>query len=159
MNQGTLFEERRGVNCVEATEGFVQVSLYQLPDPVHSARLKALNAIGEAKVAIDFLKFTVDGLAFLILQKDAQATAQALEAFGAKHIVEANKSLVTVEAVSVRDSEGLVASILATAVETGVELDHIGDSHDRILLVVDEKDAPKLVERLKKKYLEASYED
>jgi len=51
---------------------------------------------------------------------------------------------VLVHAVSIRDEEGLIAGIVHTAIALGIRIDHVGDMHDRMLMVVQKEDAERL---------------
>lgn len=44
-----------------------------------------------------------------------------------------------VHAVNIRDEEGLIAKIIKAAISTSAHVDHIGDMHDRLLMVVPKR--------------------
>ncbi len=138
MHQETAFERPRGVHRIETREGFSQVHVAPRQD-----RAEVLSAVAGAGVSIDFVKLTPGGLSFIVPQSDAAAVAEALQDQASVEI-RPDRSIVLVHAVNIRDEEGLIAKIVRVATEAGVEIDHIGDMHDRLLLVVPASAAPRL---------------
>ena len=55
---------------------------------------------------------------------------------------------IMIHAVNIRDEEGLIAMVMREAISEGTAIDHVGDMHDRLLLVVSEADAARLNRRL-----------
>lgn len=142
MHQETAFERPRGVHHIEIRKGFSQVHVAQL-DPSGSDREHVLRAVANAGVSIDFVKLTPGGLSFIVPQLQAPDVTEALaDRTGTE--IRPDRSIVLVHAVNIRDEEGLIAKIVRVATEAGVDLDHIGDMHDRLLLVVPASDAPRL---------------
>lgn len=117
-------------------------------EPLVTSRLKVLEAVAAAGVSITFVKLTPNGVSFLVPQSAAQAAQQALAANAVHFDIQSGKSVVQVHAVNIRDEEGLVAKVLQIAIEASAVLDHIGDMHDRVLLVVPDKMAPELAKKL-----------
>jgi aspartokinase len=143
----TEFEKRRGVSNIEVRRGFAQVHISEISGHAMSGRLSALKAIRDAQVSIDFLKLTPSGLSFLVAEEGADAVRKALEGSGFQFTVRGGRSIVLVHAVNMRDEEGLIARIVQTVIGTKVIVDHIGDMHDRLLLVVKDEDAAKVKKR------------
>ena len=142
MHQETAFERPRGVHRIETRDGFSQVHVAQLTD-----RAAVLAAVAAAGVSIDFVKITPSGLSFIIPQSQSDAVSAALADQPGLE-VRPDCSIVLVHAVNIRDEEGLIAKIVRVATEAKVVLDHIGDMHDRLLLVVPTSDAARLSEAI-----------
>jgi len=49
-----------------------------------------------------------------------------------------------VHAVNMRDEEGLIAEIVQSAIASEAQIDHIGDGHDRLLLVASAESVEKI---------------
>jgi aspartokinase len=144
----TEFEKRRGVSRVEVRPGFAQVHVSRLCDDVMAQRLKVLSAVAASGISIDFLKLTPSGLSFLVPEQDANIVDEALKPLGMHFTVRHDRSIVLVHAVSIRDEEGLIASIVHTAIANGIRIDHVGDMHDRMLMVVQKQDADRLASHI-----------
>lgn len=136
----TAFERPRGVGQVETRRGFCQVHVEGLPEPVVPKRLEALGAVAEEGISIDFLKLTPRGLSFVAPADRAGDIERVLA--GAQ--VARDRSVVSVHAVNIRDEEGLLAEIVQEAIALGAQIDHVGDGHDRLLLVVGDADAARI---------------
>jgi len=149
MNQETAFERPRGVSRIETRDGYAQVHISELTQP-NVDRLAALRAVASAGVSIDFVKLTPSGLSFIVAQSQADRVTEALspslgQAPGSPHFhLRQGRSIVLVHAVNIRDEEGLIAKIVKCAIAGSTEIDHIGDMHDRLLLVVPTADASRL---------------
>jgi hypothetical protein len=68
----------------------------------------------------------------------------ALAALGCSYAIKSPRSIVMVHAVNMRDEEGLIARIVSAAIGSGLTLEHLGDMHDRMLIVLESGDARKL---------------
>lgn len=112
-------------------------------------RLKVLSAVAAHGISIDFLKLTPSGMSFLVPEQDANVVDRALEPCGLHFSVRHDRSIVLVYAVSIRDEEGLIAGILHTAITNGIRIDHVGDMHDRMLMVVQKEDADRLAAHIR----------
>jgi aspartokinase len=150
----TAFERTRGINRVEVRSGFAQVYVTGLGPVPSSSRLEVLRSVAQAGVSIDFLKLTPGGLSFLASADKAEAVDQALKDFDAQ--VLRGRSIVLVHAVNIRDEEGLIARIVREVISENIAIDHVGDMHDRLLLVMDEAGAQRVQSRLNKVRLEVS---
>jgi aspartate kinase len=144
----TEFEKPRGVSRVEIRDGFAQVQVDGLGEPEAEARIEVVRQIAEADVSLDFLKLTPNGLSFLVPESSAKAAEAALANGRARFRILAPRSIVMVHAVNMRDEEGLIARIVSQAIGTGLTLEHLGDMHDRILIVLESGDAKKLAQHL-----------
>ncbi len=140
----TEFEKRRGVSRVEVRNGFAQVHVSRVMEELMPQRLRVLAAVASVGISIDFLKLTPSGMSFLVPEQDANAVESALSPLGVHFSVRHDRSIVLVYAVSIRDEEGLIASIVHAAIEMGIRIDHVGDMHDRMLMVVHKEDADRL---------------
>src|SRR5471030_2739462 len=120
----TEFEKRRGVSRVEVRPGFAQVHVSRIAENVMAERLKVLAAVAAEGISIDFLKLTPSGMSFLVPEQDANVIDGALQTLGHHFSVRHDRSIVLVYAVSIRDEEGLIASIVHTAIKHGIRIDH-----------------------------------
>lgn len=105
-------------------------------------RIALLRAVGEAGVSIDFLKLTPTGMSFVVAANDAEAVRNALN--GAAFSIEADRAILLVHAVNMRDEDGMIAGILRRAIGSGITVDHASDMHDRMLLVLRHDHAERL---------------
>ena len=140
----TEFEKRRGVSRVEVRHGFAQIHISRIAENVMQERLKILTWVSEVGISIDFLKLTPSGMSFLVPEQFAETIDQVLKPCIHHFSIRHDRSIVLVYAVNIRDEEGLIAGIVHTAIANGVRIDHIGDMHDRMLMVVEKADAEKL---------------
>jgi aspartokinase len=154
----TDFEKPRGVSRVETRSGFAQIHVMGLQEPLVESRLKVLQSVADHDISIDFLKFTPNGLSFLVPSGRSDDLERALKAIGVTYTLEADRSIVMVHAVNMRDEEGLIAGVMAVAINAGARLDHASDMHDRMLLVASASDAERLVERFNSAYGESKVE-
>jgi aspartokinase len=144
MNQGTEFEKPRGVSHVEVRHGFAQVHVSQITGALMAERLNVLRAVADAGVSIDFLKMTQSGLSFLVPEDRSGEVETALKPLELHFKVLPSRSIVLVYAVNMRDEEGLIAAIIRDTISSGARVNHVGDMHDRMLLVVDAEEADRL---------------
>ena len=140
----TEFEKPRGIRRVEVREGYAQAHITGLQEPLTKSRIRVLEAVAQAGVSLDFLKFTSAGLSFLVKGEDSERLSSALQAHGCRFSVQKDRRVVIVHAVNIRDEEGLLASIVLKAIGTGAQVDHISDMHDRMLMVVSAEEADRV---------------
>lgn len=143
----TEFEKRRGISRVEVREGYAQVHVSDLAMPIVASRLEVLQAAADASISLDFLKFTPDGMSFLVSEDAAGAVEKALDKFG-EVLVQNGCHVVMVHAINMRDEEGLLASIVLQAIRSGTSVGHVSDMHDRVLMVVNKEDSARLKDQL-----------
>ncbi len=163
MSQGALrqglaeteFEKKRGVSRVEVRHGFAQVHVSRIASEVMAERLKVLALVAAAGISIDFLKLTPSGMSFLVPEQTGELIESTLKSSVHHFSVRHDRSIVLVYAVSIRDEEGLIASIVHKAIDIDVRIDHVGDMHDRMLMVVQKADAERLGEHIRSTMLEA----
>jgi aspartokinase len=149
----TAFEKRRGISSVEVRAGFAQVHVSRLAGPVMENRLLVLGAVAEAGVSIDFLKLTQSGLSFVVPGEYAESVSTALVQLGFHFSIRENRHILLVHAVNMRDEEGLIATILLESISSGIQVDHVSDMHDRMLMVVGAEDAPRLKARIEERMM------
>jgi aspartokinase len=147
--QETAFEKRRGVSKVEVRHGYARVHLSQIEQHLMQERLRALRYVSEREISIDFLKLTPTGLSFIVPDAHAQAVHEALQETGLHFSVKQGRSIVLVHAVNIRDEEGLIANILKTTISTCTQVDHVGDMHDRLLMVVKTESVDAVLEQFR----------
>jgi aspartokinase len=143
----TAFEKQRGVNRIERRDGFCQVHVSELGAPLMDNRLVVLKAVAESGISLDFLKLSPSGLSFLVPQTDRAAIEETLTQVGVKFSLRPERSIVMVHAVNMRDEEGLIAEIVQSAIASEAQIDHIGDGHDRLLLVASSDSVEKIISR------------
>jgi aspartokinase len=146
--QETAFEKPRGVNRVEVRPGYAQVLLEDLPLPLSTSRIRVLKEVAEAGISVDFLKFTQTGLGFVIPQSQASAVEEAVSSEGPRLTIQTGRSIFLAHAVNMRDEEGLMAAIISEIIATGAPIDHMGDMHDRVLVVTDEPGSALMKDRV-----------
>lgn len=117
-------------------------------------RLRIMDLVSKAGISIDFLKLTPSGMSFLVAEESADLLETVLLQCGDHFSVRRDRSIVLVYAVSIRDEEGLIAAIVRTAITNGIRVDHIGDMHDRMLMVVRNVDAERLAALYRETLLE-----
>jgi hypothetical protein len=117
------------------------------------ARLNMLQAITAAGVSIDFLKFTQSGATFMAPEPTAGKVRAALDKQGFTYSAKTDRCIVLVDAVNMRDEEGLIASLVSEAISSGARIDHLGDMHDRLLIVTDEPSAEALAQGIRSKFM------
>lgn len=87
-------------------------------------------------------------MSFLIAEIDSLAVQQALAQFQASVQIASGRWIVTIPAVNIRDEDGLIAGLVATAIRSGATIDHLGDMHDRLVVVTDEPGSKLLIEAI-----------
>lgn len=133
----TEFEKRRGISRIEIREGYVQVHVAGLTEPLMTSRLAVLQVVRDAGISLDFLKLTTSGLSFLVTADQSDVVRQTLMDQAPEVAIRPDRRVVMVHAVNMRDEEGLIARIVAAAIASGAQLEHVGDMHDRMLIVTD----------------------
>ena len=151
----TEFEKKRGIHAVRVRRGLTRAYVCDLPSPVSQARLRILSLVREAGVSIDFLKFAHDAVSFVADEADQAKLEAALKGIEGRVEIEGNCCIVSVHAVNMQDEEGLVAGIVSEVIASGLQVDHIGDMHDRLLLVTDQETGDRLATALEAKIGEA----
>lgn len=141
----TQFERPRGVDRVEVKPGYVSVHV-DLASPAD--RLPVLRSVAGQGVSIDFLKLEPNGLSFVVAAGLRDQTVAGLEAIGATFEVRDGRCVVLVHAANMRDEEGLIPRVVSEFIAAGVPMDHLGDMHDRLLVVTTEGAAQRAVASL-----------
>lgn len=142
----TQFERPRGIDRVELRRGYATVHAGPVEPPYETARIGVLRRVAEAGVSVDFLKLDGPRLSFVVAEEASGRAAAALE--GVPHRVTPGRCVVLAHAANMRDEEGLIARIISRVTSTGAAVDHIGDMHDRVLVVTGEEDAARVVPAL-----------
>ncbi len=152
----TEFEKPRGIYKVEIRRGFLTVHVSSLdPGDPTQAILSVLKLLRESKMSIDFLKLTKLGLSFVTPESLKSQVSQVLQQAGVEHEIKDGCSIVLAYAANMRDEEGLIARVVSEVIGTGVRVDHLGDMHDRVLMVMDDRDADKVKVRLEETLIES----
>lgn len=155
-NAETGFEKRRGISRVEVRHGFAQVHVSQIAGDVMSGRLYVLEAVTEAGISIDFLKLSPSGMSFLVPEDTAEAVKGAIEPTAAHFTIRKGRSILLVHAVNIRDEEGMIATLVQTLIGTGAPVDHLGDMHDRMLVVLQTEDIDRVTDQFREKLMEGA---
>lgn len=143
----TEFEKRRGVNRLEVRHGFAQVHVSGMGGDVMQGRLAVLQAVADAGISLDFLKLSPLGMSFLVPEDRADDVGDVLTACQVEHTIRKPRSILLVHAVNIRDEEGMIANIVQILIGTGAVVDHLGDMHDRILMVLKTEDVDRVAEQ------------
>ena len=155
-NSETEFEKRRGISRIEVRHGFAQVHISQIGGDVMSGRLYVLQAVADAGFSIDFLKLSPSGMSFLVPESEAENIQAAIAPTGAHHTIRKGRSILLVHAVNIRDEEGMIASLVQTLIGTGAPVDHLGDMHDRMLVVLRTEDIDRVTDQFQNQLTEAA---
>lgn len=149
------FEIRPGVHKVELRHGFTQVHVTGLSESLADLRLEVLQIVAEAGISLDFLKLTQSGLSFLVPDSQQEAIRRVAERLPGHTSVESGRSVLMVHAANMRDEEGLMASIVHRALESGCAVSHVGDMHDSLMLVIETEGSERVAEEFRATLLEA----
>lgn len=147
----TAFEKRRGVSRVELLSTFAQVHIGGLPEPVHTNRLRALQLLKEEGVGLFFLKLTPSGLSFLVAEQNVSKLEHRFKSEFESYSIRGGKSVVFVNAVNMRDEEGLLPSIISEAIASGAKIEHLGDMHDSVCIAASHEDAQRIAAAIEAK--------
>lgn len=150
----TEFEKRRGVSRLEVRHGFAQVHVSQMVGDVMQGRIFVLQAVADAQISLDFLKLSPSGMSFLIPETSAEAVRQAIEPCNIHFSIRMPRSILLVHAVNIRDEEGMIANMVQTLIATGASVDHLGDMHDRILMVLKTEDVERVADKFRTSLME-----
>lgn len=150
MHSQTAIDTPRGVLGVEVEEGYALVEVRGLqPWEISTKRREALKAIEEAGISIDLFKITVNGFSFVIADAVAGKTYEALNKAGFHPNVLRDQAILVVATPNVRDADGLLARICFEVVNAGAEIQHLGDMHTGVMIVLKRDEAEKALRRLK----------
>ena len=149
LTHETEFEKRRGISSVEVRHGYARVHVSRIEHQLMKERMRAMEAVSDAEVSIDFLKLTPTGLSFIVPNSQADSVDKALAPTGLYFSVKRDRSIVLVHAVNIRDEEGMIANILKTTIATCTQVDHVGDMHDRLLMVVRTETVDAVLEQFR----------
>lgn len=150
MNSNSaFFDLPRGLGEPILRDAYAQVLVsFSTHDAARSGRLEALRLIQADGLSIDFLKFTPNGLSFVISADQARQAAASLGGLSAEVKLSEGRSILLIPAVNMRDDEGLLAHVLSEAIQTNAEILHIGDMHDRVLIVTDTEGAKEIKDKV-----------
>jgi aspartokinase len=148
--QQTHFEVRRGVTRIEVQHGFAQAHVLLGAGDLPAKRITVLGALAAAGVSHKYLKLTQDGLAFIFTADGEQEVGRVLGGIGVPFEINNGRSLVLVHAVGMREEPGMIASILEAAIGNGVAIDHVGDMHDKMFIVLASESAESTAEKFRK---------
>lgn len=147
----TEFELPRGIHRVEIRQGLCAVHVTGLTGDTSAARVEVLKAIADAGVSIDFLKLTQGGLSFVSPESQSAAVEDVLQKTGQTFQTNRNRCIVLAHAANMRDEEGLIARVVSEVIGAGVQVDHLGDMHDKVLLVMDQADGERVAKRIQER--------
>jgi len=142
------FELPRGVREIEVRTGFAQVHIRSNGN-LPLERIEILRILADAGISHKYLKLTLDGLAFIIADSQVDETKQALSNAGVDFEMNPGRSLILVHAIGMREEPGMLAKILQAATASGVSVDHIGDMHDKMFMVLRDEVAEDTASRIR----------
>jgi aspartokinase len=145
-------ETRRGISEVEVRHGFAQIHLDLGREDLAARRISLLGLLADAGISHKYLQLTRSGLAFIITEEQVDAIRIALD--GRPYELNLERSIVLVNAVGMREERGMIASILQAAIASGVQIDHIGDMHNKMFMVVRGDVAEETAERFREQLSE-----
>ncbi len=148
------FERRRGIGQVVLKDGYAQVHISDFAVPVHPMRLKVLEMVKNAEINIQLLKLTPSGLTYLVSEANAQKLNDILAVTAFHFTIKKGRSIVEIHAVNMRDEEGLIAKVVASAIASGAKMEHIGDMHDRLIITASNDDAQRIAGFIESENLE-----
>lgn len=151
----TAFEKARGVNRVEIRSGFASARIGGLTGDVQKARLAVLKPVYDSEISFDFLKFAADGMSFVVPSDLRERLEEVLTGLGVEFEVKGDRAVLSVHAVNMRDEEGLVAKVVSQVIESGANIEHLGEMHDRLLMLMGVSGAEKARVMLLAAYPEA----
>jgi aspartokinase len=143
-----FFDLPRGLGEPLVRDSYAQVLVSFSDQEAKNGRLEALNIIQSNGLSIDFLKFTHNGVSFVISADQAKKAAEVLANIDADVKLSEGRSILLIPAVNMRDDEGLLAHVLSEAIKTKAEILHIGDMHDRVLIVTDTEGAKEIAAKV-----------
>lgn len=147
----TVFERPRGLSQIEILSGYAQIQISGLRTANIESLLEVLKVVSDGGVSIDFVKLTAKGFSFVCAEGSTSKVEELLQQIdGCQFSVREARSIVLAHAVGIRDEEGLIAKMVHAAIRAGAHVDHIGDMHDRLLMVVSDQDASKLKQELER---------
>lgn len=155
-NTETQFERKRGIHSIEVRSGCTQVSVHNLDEPAVESRLAVLELVSELGISIDFLKLSPHEISFVIDHSDAKLLKANQSKFCGQLDLHEDRSVVLVHAANIREEEGLGAKILSSTLQLGNVIDHIGDMHDRLLLVVPSEEAESVKDHIQRELTEST---
>jgi aspartokinase len=132
----TQFEAPRGVSEIEVRHGFAQVHFSLGGQELAVKRLEVLRVIAEAGISHKYLQLTQNGLAFIITEAQVPEMESVLREASIAFELNKGRSMVLVKSIGLWEEEGTIASIVEAAIASGVQVDHVGDMHDRMYMVV-----------------------
>jgi aspartokinase len=139
----TAFEKARGVNQVEIRTGFASARIGGLHGDVVKERLAILQPVFEAGISFDFLKFAADGMSFVVPESLREELERVLHFSGAEFEVKGDRAVLIIHAVNMRDEAGLVSKIVSQVIDSGANIEHLGEMHDRLLMLMGKGGADK----------------
>jgi len=131
-----LFEAPRGVTEIEVSHGFAQVQTHLGGQDLAATRLQVLKLLADSNISHKYLQLTPEGLAFVIRDAQVVPAIEVLSAAGFKFELHEGRSIILVKAPGIWEEKGMIASVMEAAIASGVEVDHVGDMHDRMYMVV-----------------------
>ena len=144
------------MNRVEIRRGYASVRVSGLEPDVAYGRLAVLKAVAEAGASVDFLKLTSSGMSFVIAESESDALRLILASADGQAEVNPGRAVLIAYAVNMRDEEGLVAKIVSRIIASGASIEHMGDMHDRLLVVLDASEAELAKAELERAFLEGA---
>lgn len=144
--QPTYFERERGVTQI-AVENAVALFTVRA-----DSALVVLERLAEARVPINHVKLSTDGLSFVVSENHATACQAALKQANFIYTVQAELAIVRTVAGAMRDLSGVVARIYEALIGVDVSVRLVGDAYDSVFGLVAQADANKAESALRAQF-------
>jgi aspartokinase len=149
MHSQTPRDTPRGVQSVELEEGYALVEVRGLaPWEISAKRREALQAIESAGISLDLFKITMDGFSFVVAEPLTDKTQEVLRQAGFQPTVLRDQAILLINTPNVRDADGLLARICSEVISADAEIQHLGDMHTGVMIVLKREEAERARERL-----------
>lgn len=146
MQTQTTLETARGISSVETAGGLSLVVVSGVADDEDRKRLlEAMRVLRDADLSLDFLKIAPHGFSFVLSRKEAERAVYALCEAGFEARALHDRTVIVVNAPNIRDESGLVARIAQLVSQAGATIEHVGDMHSSVHVVVESAKAEAAV--------------
>ncbi len=139
-----LFERERGVYAIRSEADLAHL-VVQTGDSPGASALSVFRSMAEAEVPIFLIKLHRTAVTFGLYTQNLPRARAAIAAAGLDCKVRENLALVTVVANNMRDLTGVLVSIADALAEAGARVHAIGDSHNSVQCLIDQKFASAAV--------------
>ncbi len=146
------FERTRVVTSVAHVTNLTQMVVECSVEHLDRDRMRALQALAEARVNIDLSNACDERLYFIFRADRQEAARQALDAHALKYRVREGCAKLSVVGAGMRGTPGVLARVLKALVGSGVEVLHTTDSNITISCLVPEAQLGTAVKALHEEF-------